>query len=153
MRTYISLEAFGAEVGLPVNDGVIVDEATGARMTSRGIAAASLAVDSYLKSALYRVDPEGFPYDGFLRDIFVEATMAQAIAIWDNEKSRLAGVALSPLGKPLQSASINGASYTVDRTAAGAQIGYQMPADGGLCLAASQILDSANLTTSVIVYG
>ena len=71
MRTYISLEAFADELGLEVVDDAIVDDATGARMTSRGIVAASLAVDSYLKSAVYRADPEGFPHDDFLRDIFV----------------------------------------------------------------------------------
>lgn len=153
MREYISLEAFADELGLEVVDDVITDAATGATMTSRGMRAASRAVDSYLMSAIYRTDVDGYPVDVGLREAFADAAMEQARAIWSSDKARLRAEGASPIGRPLQSASIGSVSYTVDGTASTGEPGQQLPADGSLCQSAISILQSVGLYREVWQYG
>lgn len=153
MREYISLEAFADELGLTVVDDVVTDSATGATMTSREMRAASRAVDSYLRSAVYRTDVDGYPVDVRLREAFADAAMEQARAIWSSEKARLRAEGASPLGRPLQSASIGSASYTVDRSADTGEAGLRLPSDGSLCPSAFSVLESTGLCTRVWAYG
>ena len=153
MREYISLEAFADELGLTVVDDVVTDAATGATMTSRGMRAASRAVDSYLMSAIYRTDVDGYPVDVGLREAFADAAMEQARAIWSSDKARLRAEGASPLGRPLQSASIGSVSYTVDGSANTSEAGLQLPSDGSLCQSAISILQSVGLYREVWQYG
>lgn len=153
MREYISLEAFADELGLEVVDDVITDATTGATMTSRGMRAASRAVDSYLMSAIYRTDVDGYPVDVGLREAFADAAMEQARAIWASEKARLRAEGASPLGRPLQSASIGSVSYTVDGSANTSEAGLQLPSDVSLCQSAINVLEAARLWTRVWEYG
>ena len=153
MREYISLEDFAAEVRLTVTEDRVDDPATGATMSSRGIRAASRAVDSYLHSAVYRTDVDGYPVDVRLQVAFAEAAMEQALAIWASEKARLRAEGASPLGRPLQSASIGSVSYTVDSAANTSEAGLQLSSDGSLCQSAINVLEAARLWTRVWEYG
>lgn len=153
MREYISLEAFADELGLTVVDDVVTDSATGATMTSREMRAASRAVESYLYSAVYRTDVDGYPVDVHLREAFADAAMEQARAIWSSEKARLRAEGASPLGRPLQSASIGSVSYTVDGSADTSEAGLRLSADVSLCQSAINVLEAARLWTRVWEYG
>lgn len=153
MREYISLEDFAEEVGLPVADDAVTDPETGARMTSRGIRTASRAVEMYLVSVLYLTDADGYPADADLRSLFHDATLEQCLALWGAEKLLRRASASSPLGRPLQSASIGSASYTADSGQSGVESGLELPRDGSLCVSAVNILDYARLPKSVTVYG
>lgn len=79
--------------------------------------------------------------------------MEQLLAVWEADKVLSRASASNPLGRPLQSASIGSASYTVDATQSGVEAGLDLPRDGSLCQSAQSILDSANLHRVVTVYG
>lgn len=144
MRSYITLETVADELGVAVEDDAITDPDTGARVTARTIASASRAVDSALFSAVYRTDSDGFPTDPSIRELLDEATLVQVLALFEGDKAGKRSASLSPIGRPLASASILGASYTADTAAPlVATPGRAVPADGSLCAEALAILASS----------
>lgn len=109
------------------------------------------------RSARYRTDQSGHPTESGVVKALEDAALAQAQAILhriEQDAVNKASASLSPLGKPLASASIGGASYTVDQGASSVPGPFQLPGGGQLCSAAYDILfDAGLLYGAVTTYG
>ena len=109
------------------------------------------------RSARYQTDQSGHPTEPSVVKALEDATLAQAQAILhrvEQDAASKASASLSPLGKPLASASIGGASYTVEQGASAVPGPFQLPGGGQLCSAAHDILFDAGLLYGVVsTYG
>ena len=109
------------------------------------------------RSARYRTDQSGSPTDPRVAGALEAAALAQAQALLfrdEQDAANKAAASLSPLGKPLASASIGGASYTVEQGTSTAPGPFQLPGGGRLCSAAHDILfDAGLLYGNVAHYG
>ena len=106
------------------------------------------AVRLATRSAVYTVDPTGVAVEASVRSALERAAVAQARALLfrdEQDAANKAAASLSPLGKPLASASIGGASYTVEQGASAVPEPFQLPGGGRLCSAAHDILFDAGL--------
>lgn len=132
-------------------DGTVVPE--------RVVLAAERDVRLATRAAIYRTNPTGEAIDPVVakaltdaRDEQIRARLAYETAL----ETVAASAALSPLGVPLQSASIEGASYTAATTDATQLIPPHLHLDvaSGLCRAAYDVLLDAGLIGGpVIAYG
>lgn len=109
------------------------------------------------RAAIYRVADDGLPVDVLLRAAMIEARTEQIRAM-RHEAAQTAtaaeSAALSPLGVPLQSASIEGAIWTAGDSSALVPAPYRMDAATGLSQAAYEVLLDAGLIGGpVIAYG
>lgn len=107
------------------------------------------------RSAVYAVDSTGVAVEAGIRSALDQAATAQARALLfrdEQDAANKAAASLSPLGKPLASASIGGASYTVEQGTSAVPGPFQIPAGGGLCSAALAILDDAGLLNGRVGY-
>ena len=110
-----------------------------------------------MRSAEYSSDASGEPTAPDQRAAYESAVAAQARAIWMQEEAedrRRSSASLSPIGLPIASASIGGASYTVE-TASSASSEWSIPDNdhhAGLCNRAWAILRNAGLAWGYI-YG
>ena len=115
------------------------------------------AVRLATRSAVYDTDLDGNPSRTDLKQALEEAAAAQYRALTDLAEHQAAlaqNAALSPLGIPLSSASIGGASYSAADGASVIESSLRIPEAGGLCYAAYDILLDAGLFgTAVGVYG
>ena len=109
------------------------------------------------RSAVYAVGPTGVAVEAGLRSALDRAATAQARALLfrdEQDAANKAAASLSPLGKPLASASIGGASYTVEQGTSAVPEPFQLPRGGRLCSAAHDILfDAGLLYGNVAHYG
>ena len=127
-------------------DGTTAPEALVRRATG--------AVSYAMRSALYRLSADGFPSEPSLRTAVQDAIQEQVLALrltGEEEAARASSAALSPLGVPLSQASLGGAVWTAEKTSS-VPSSHQIPAAGGLCLAAWEILRNAGLLGGYI-YG
>ena len=100
------------------------------------------------RSAVYAVDPTGAAVEAGIRSALDRAATAQARALLfrdEKDAANKAAASLSPLGKPLASASIGGASYTVEQGTSTVPGPFQLSGGGQLCSAAHDILFDAGL--------
>lgn len=104
------------------------------------LADATRAVRIALMSALYVPDSDGMPADPEARGVVDEAIQAQAAAIVATDELLEARKAASPLKVPLASASLGSASWTAASTPVAVPEASQIPAGGGLCRRAWEIL-------------
>ena len=107
------------------------------------------------RSAVYVVDSTGAAVEAGIRSALDRAATAQARALLfrdEQDAANKVAASLSPLGKPLASASIGGASYTVEQGTSAVPGPFQIPAGGGLCSAALAILDDAGLLNGRVGY-
>ena len=115
------------------------------------------AVRLATRSAVYDTDLDGNPSRPDLKQALEEATAAQyraLTALAEHQAALAQNAALSPLGIPLSSASIGGASYSAADGASVIESSIRIPETGGLCYAAYDILLDAGLFgTAVGVYG
>lgn len=109
------------------------------------------------RAAIYRVADDGLPVDVLLRAAMIEARTEQIRAMRHaaaQTTTAAESAALSPLGVPLQSASIEGASWTAGGTDSLIPAPYRMDAATGLSRAAYEVLlDAGLLAGPVIAYG
>ena len=107
------------------------------------------------RSAVYAVDSTGAAVEADVRSALDRAAAAQARALLfrdEQDATNRASAALSPLGKPLASASSGGASYTVEQGTSAVPGPFQLPGGGGLCPAAHDILLDAGLLYGVVAH-
>lgn len=105
------------------------------------------------RSARYPTDQSGHPTESSVVKALEDATLAQAQAILhrvEQDAANKASASLSPLGKPLASASIGGASYTVEPGSSTVPGPFQLPGGGQLCSAAHDILFDAGLLYGIV---
>ena len=109
------------------------------------------------RAAIYQADIDGLPVDVLLRAAIIEARTEQIRAIRHEAAQAATAIesaALSPLGVPLQSASIEGASWTAGDSSGLIPAPYRMDAATGLSQAAYEVLLDAGLIGGpVIAYG
>ena len=107
------------------------------------------AVRLATRSAVYAVDSTGVAVEADIRSALDRAATAQARALLfrdEQDAANKAAASLSPLGKPLASASIGGASYTAEQGTSTVPGPFQLGGGGGrLCAAAHDILFDAGL--------
>ena len=111
------------------------------------------AVRLATRSAVYAVDSTGVAVEADIRSALDRAATAQARALLfrdEQDATNKASAALSPLGKPLSSASIGGASYTAEQGASAVPEPFQLPGGGRLCAAAHDILFDAGLLYGMV---
>ena len=107
------------------------------------------------RSAVYAVDSTGAAVEADVRSALDRAAAAQARALLfrdEQDATNRASAALSPLGKPLASASIGGASYTVEQGTSTVPGPFQLSGGGQLCSAAHDILFDAGLLYGKVVH-
>lgn len=105
-------------------------------------------------TAWYRTDTDGVALVVAEFDALSQAVAAQLDAIVAAERSLGPGATANPTGRPLASASIGSASYTVDTSRSDIPARQQLPDGGGLCQDAYDILVLAGLLPGgVVVYG
>ena len=135
-------------------DPVVVDEI---HVSERHAELAARAVSLALRSARYQADEEGLPVDARLRDAVISSRGEQVRALRELDAQQAAiteNAALSPLGIPLSSASIGGASYSAAEGGSAVQSALRIPESGGLCPAAYDVLLAAGLLGhGVGIYG
>lgn len=107
--------------------------------TERELLLAVSEVEVFLRSALYTVAADGLPADPGQRARVVGAVCEQARAHALTRESHLRALGASPLGRPLQAASIDGVSWTASGES-GLPSGYALSAPGSLCYVATQLL-------------
>lgn len=126
-------------------------------VTPAELSAASRTIRLASRAAIYRTDADGLPVDAILRQAIIDARTEQVRAQRAqaaHEQAVKDNAALSPLGVPLASASIEGASYTAAQGETTVPARFQVDADTGLCRAAFEILlDAGLLNGPVIAYG
>lgn len=109
------------------------------------------------RSAVYATDAAGVATDTAIKTALESAAIAQARALLRRDEidaQMRASAALSPLGRPLASASIGGASYSVETGASSVPAPLQLDPRGGLCRGAYDILlDAGLIGGSVGFYG
>ena len=102
-----------------------------------------------LRSAVYQADAQGRPVRANELSACQEATLEQVTAVLAAKAETdalVASAAASPMGRPLQSATIGDASYTVAASSAGlVPDEYLIPPHGGLCRSAWSVLLLAGL--------
>lgn len=98
----------------------------------------------------YATDSDGVATSPETKNALTAAVRAQLLAIVASEKGLGAAATANPTGRPLQSASIGSASYTVDTTRPDVPVRLQLPEGGGLCQAAYDILQLEGLLPGVV---
>lgn len=89
---------------------------------------ASQDVALYLRSAMYTADTDGLPTEPDLRAMVVSAVAEQIVA-QQYADARRAASAANPLGVPLESATVNSATWKAATTAV-VDDGYAIPTAG-----------------------
>ena len=137
-----------------MTDPLVVDDVP---VSPEDSARAARTVRLASRAAVYRVADDGLPVDVLLRAAVIEARTEQIRAM-RHEAAQTAtaaeSAALSPLGVPLQSASIEGASWTAGDSSDLIPSHYRIDAATGLSQAAYEVLlDAGLLAGPVITYG
>lgn len=132
---------------------VVDDRPVGPEESARAARTVRLAS----RAAIYRVADDGLPVDVLLRAAIIEARTEQIRAMRyaaAQTATAAESAALSPLGVPLQSASIEGASWTAGDADSLIPAPYRMDAATGLSRAAYEVLlDAGLLAGPVVTYG
>lgn len=111
----------------------------GARVSERDLVLANADVELWLRSAVYQVGADGNPSDAGVARKIEGAVYEQARALILKRESHQLSVQNSPTGVPLQSASIDGVSWTAASGASSVAPEYDF-SPGHLCSAAQALL-------------
>ena len=114
----------------------------------RTIRRATLPVLAYLSTVVYATNADGTPSDPSVASAVADAVAEQVLQVVSAERRVANATALSPLGRPLASASIEGASYTADQN-----YPVDLPDDGTLTREAYDVLWAAGLRPTIWVTG
>lgn len=135
----------------PVGSGSYVwtdDDSPFVAVPDRTIRRATLPVLAYLSTVVYATNADGTPSDPSVASVVADAVAEQVLQQITAERRAADATALSPLGRPLASASIEGASYTADQN-----YPVDLPADGLLTREAYDVLWAAGLRPTIWVTG
>lgn len=124
------------------------DDSAFVPVPDRTIRRATLPVLAYLSTVVYATNADGTPSDPSVSAAVAEAVSEQVLQQVTAERRVANATALSPLGRPLASASIEGASYTADQN-----YPVDLPADGALTREAFDVLWAAGLRPTIWVTG
>lgn len=132
-------------------DVILLPDGTPVRETL--VRAAEAAVLYAIRTAVYATDETGQASDPAVRKVIEDAIVEQVLAVAAQEAAAQAvrdSAALSPLGRPLQAASIDGASWTADQGAQTIPPGQRFLPGESLSVGAFEILLHGGLLSGTV---